>query len=358
MPETVEKFRRSFDAAGWVPDADLPVDEKLHRTREIEYDNDHERDALAAALFAVDDHEDQFARIAAKTPPQFERGEVIARVLGDDHSVESALADLRDDDDDDDDETSHEPRELSEAEKRRRRLERRVERLESHVEELEETVAEKDERIEELTDELSEARREERREIRERRTVSRLERNNERLERERDEARETVDELEGKLERLKTLWKLDHSNFADVNADGDLVPVKMIEQFTKDAIARADESFGLAAGDVVYLRDASGAGESTAKRLAATEPRVVLRDGGLSAAADRVLFEREIPVAPADDVTIQEIDELAVARESAVEAAIEDWERRAEERRRDENAAMVDRLISEHRAGDDAATGN
>jgi len=47
MPETVEKFRRSFDAAGWRPTTDLPVDEKLHRTRETNYDNDHERDALA-----------------------------------------------------------------------------------------------------------------------------------------------------------------------------------------------------------------------------------------------------------------------------------------------------------------------
>jgi len=68
MPETVEKFRRSFDAAGWRPTTDLPVDEKLHRTRETNYDNDHERDALAAALYAYDDHEDQFERIAAKTP--------------------------------------------------------------------------------------------------------------------------------------------------------------------------------------------------------------------------------------------------------------------------------------------------
>jgi len=50
-------------------------------------------------------------------------------------------------------------------------------------------------------------------------------------------------------------------------------------------------------------------------------------------------------------VTVQEVDELAVAREEEVEAAIADWEDRAEERRRDRNAEMVDRLIPEHRAG-------
>jgi hypothetical protein len=77
---------------------------------------------------------------------------------------------------------------------------------------------------------------------------------------------------------------------------------------------------------------------------------VVLRRGGLSDVADRILFEHEVPVAPADDVTIQEVDELAVARESEVEAAIDDWEARAEERRKAQKESMVDQIISEHRA--------
>jgi predicted RNase H-like nuclease (RuvC/YqgF family) len=45
------------------------------------------------------------------------------------------------------------------------------------------------------------------------------------------------------------------------------------------------------------------------------------------------------------------VDELAVARESEVEAVIEEWASRAEKRERQRNAEMVDRLISEHRAG-------
>jgi predicted RNase H-like nuclease (RuvC/YqgF family) len=350
MPETVEKLRRSFDAAGWEPDADLPVDEKLHRTREHAYDNDHERDAMAAALFAVDAYEDQFERISRKVPAGFDRGEVIERVVSGDASVEAVLRELSDDDGGETEESSHEPRELSPEERRIKRLERQVERLESTVEDLRSTLSEKDERIAEYEEELSEARRQERREARERREVNRLERETDRLERERDRERERAEELESKLERLKTLWKLDHSDFADVSAGRDLVPVKVIEQFTRDAIDAADEAYGLAAGDVVYLRDASGAGRSTAERLVETAPRIVLRDGTLPDAADEVLFDADVPVAPAEDVTIQEVDELAVARESEVDAAIEDWERRAEERSRERKAEMVDQIISEHRA--------
>jgi predicted RNase H-like nuclease (RuvC/YqgF family) len=353
MPDTVEKLRRSFDAAGWTPATDLPVDEKQHRTREHAYDNDHERDALAAALFAHDDHADQVERVSRKVPRDVERGRVVKRVLAGEESVEAVLADLEEDEDDGDGGTEHVAREPTAEEKRIRRLEDQVERLEGTVAELEGTVERKDDRIAELESELADARSEERRDVRERREVSRLQRETNRLESALEEERERADALEGKLERLKALWKLDHSDFADVAEEkSGLVPVKVIEQFTKEAIRTADESFGLAEDDVVYLRDASGAGRSTAELLADVNPRVVLKSGGLSNAADVILFEEDIPVAPAAEVTIQEVDELAVARESEVEAAIEGWRQRAEDRRATQKKEMVDRLISEHRAGE------
>ncbi|WP_128477103.1 DUF460 domain-containing protein [Halorussus pelagicus] len=352
MPETVEKIRRSFDAAGWIPNSDLPVDEKQHRTRDHDYDNDHERDAMAAALYAFDDHEDQFSRIAEKVPPRMDRGEVTARVVAGDDSVETALDALSEDDEPDEEETEHTPRELTDDEKRIKQLETQVERLENHVEELNNTIESKEGRIGQLKGDLEAAKSEERKDVRERREVSRLERENDRLERQLDERDERIEELEGKLARLKELWKLDHSNFSDVaEKKAGLTPVKPVEKFTKDAIAEAHDRFGLATDDVVYLRDASGAGRSTAERLAEVDPKVVLAgEGGLSDAADRVLFENEVPVGPADDVTIQEVDELAVTRESEVEAVVADWEERAEERRKDQKAEQLDRLISEHRA--------
>ncbi|EJN59758.1 DUF460 domain-containing protein [Halogranum rubrum] len=350
MPETVEKFRRSFDAAGWNPTTDLPVDEKLHRTRDEDYDNDHERDAMAAALFAFDAHEDQFERITRKVPPRIDRGEVIARVVSGEESVEAVLRELSDDEESEEETTEHTERELSAEEKKIKRLESQVDRLETHVSELQSRVADRDETIEEYKSELSDARRKERREARERREVNRLERENGRLERELEAEEERADELQSKLSRLKDLWKLDHSNFADVAEGRDLVPVKVVEQFTKTAIEQTDEEYGISAGDVVYLRDASGAGRSTAERLAEKKPRVVLRSGGLSDVADEVLFDHDIPVGPADDVSIQEIDELAIARGTDIEAVVADWRRRAEDRQKEQKSEMMDQIISEHRA--------
>jgi predicted RNase H-like nuclease (RuvC/YqgF family) len=358
MPETVEKIRRSFDADGWVPDRDLPVDVKKHRTREEGYDNDHERDAIAAALGAFDAHKDQFERVAAKVPPRQDLAPVLRRVIVDEEPVQAVLDDLAEDDEDEDDEEEHTERELTAEERRIRQLEAQVERLQDHVETLEGTIEQKDDRIAEFEGKLEAARSEQRREARKNREVTRLERETDRLERELENERERNEELEGKLERLKALWKLDHSNFADVaEKKAGLVPVKVIEQFTREAIESADERFGLAEDDVILLRDASGAGTSTARRLAEVGPKLVLRNGQLSEMADRVLFEEDVPVAPAEMVTVQEVDELAVARESEVEEAIEDWESRAAERKRQQSAEMVDRLISEYRASDRGQSG-
>ncbi|WP_424002116.1 DUF460 domain-containing protein [Haloarcula salina] len=351
MPETVEKLRRSFSAAGWEPNRDLPVDEKKHRTREEAYDNDHERDAMAAALSAFDHHADQFDRIASKVPPQFDVGTVVDRVVAGEESVEAVLRDLDDDESEAEETTAHEPRELTEDEKEIKRLRARIDRLESHVDDLKDTIQQKDERIAETESQLEKARSEGRREVRKEREVTRLQRRNDALERKVEEEAEKREALADKLERLKELWKLDHSNFADVSEKREgLTPVKVVEQFTRDAIDDADERFGLVADDVILFRDASGAGRSTAQRLADIDPKLVLRTGNLSDAADEVLFDHDVPVAPADLVTVQEVDELAVAREREVEAAIEDWEERAADRRKERNAEMVDQIISEHRA--------
>ena len=130
MPGAVEKIRRSFDAAGWTPDRDLLVDRKQHRTREVPYDNDHERDAIAAALFAVDDHAGQFERIGEQVPPRLDRDEVIARVVTEETTVEAVISDLEPEESNEESETAEPAPEPDPAQRRIRELENRLDRIE------------------------------------------------------------------------------------------------------------------------------------------------------------------------------------------------------------------------------------
>lgn len=357
MPTTVEKIRRSFDAAGWEPTRDLLVDDKLHRTREVGYDNDHERDAIAAALFAFDHHADQFERIRRKVPATVDTDDVIAEILRTDGSVEAVLQTEEESAPESTPtapETNGEP---AQDERRVNRLERRIDRLETQLEDATEQLTARNDRIETLEDKLDAANRAERRAVRERRTVSRLEREIDRLGRELDRVRDERDDIATTLDRLKELWRLDHDDFDAVAGDRELVPVKPIEKLTVDAIETAADRFGLVTGDVLLLRDATGAGSAAASRLAKIEPRVILKHGGLSDAADAVLFDAGIPIGDADTVRIREIDDLAVANANDVSAVIENWRDLAAERRRQERASLVDQVISEHRADRKRADG-
>ena len=208
----------------------------------------------------------------------------------------------------------------------------------------------RDERIETLEDELDAANRAERKAVRERRTVSRLKREIDRLGRELDRVSDERDQLAATLERLKDLWRLDHDDFDAIAGNRELVPVKPVEKLTVDAIETAADRFGLATDDVILLRDATGAGSAAATRLANIEPRVILKHGGLSDAADEVLFDAGIPIGDADAVRIREIDDLAVANANDVSMVIDEWHERAAERRRQNRVSLVDQVISEHRA--------
>ncbi|MFB6185974.1 MAG: DUF460 domain-containing protein [Halobacteriaceae archaeon] len=350
MPETVEKIRRSFNAAGWTPQTDLPIDEKQHRTRQQVVENDHERDAMAAALYAYDDHHEQFDTIARKTPAQLNLGEVVQKVIGEETALDTVIEELTETTDQDTTEPTEQTHERSPEERRIDQLETQVERLQDKIDDLEDKLDEKNDKIDEYERELSEARRQERKEARERREVARLERKNEQLRREREEAQDTIANLEDKIERLKVLWKLDHSNFSDIDQNNDLVPIKPVEKFTVEALEAANDTYGLAQDDVVYLRDATGAGQQAAEYLANISPKIVLIEGGLTDISDQILFDNEIPIGSAEEVTIREVDELAVARESEVQNQLDSWKEWADRRRRAQKQELVDKLISEHRS--------
>jgi len=344
MPTNVEKIRRSFDARGWTPETDLRVVEKKRATDEWTYENDHERDAAAAALLAHADHAEQFDRVREKTPGDVDEGEVLSRVLVDETTVESAIEKVRDESEDDEGGEGG----TTEEEERIRGLQNKVTDLKSETEDLEERVERKNNRIDELEDELRNARSEQARDVRERDEVERLLRKNDELRRKLKRERRARKATRQKLNRLKKLWRVEHPDFADELGD-DYAVVKAVEEFTKSALDDAEGSFGLREGDIVLLEDASGAGRATAERLASVEPRLVLKNGSMSDEADEILFDAGVPVGEADEVEMRRIDEFGIVRDEDIEDAVHRWEERAEERRLQRNEEMVDKLITEYR---------
>ncbi len=345
MPDGVEKVLRSFDARRWTPDTDLDVRVKKEAAAGSGCGDDHQRDAAAAAVLAYQEFSDVVERAREGAPTQLDGDEVAARVVRGERDVASVVEEMQVERDGDGDGDGDGP---SAEEKEINRLEQRVGRLTQELEEMREKLDSRNQEIDELEREMEAERGKARQEVREAEEVRRLIEENERLKRKLERSRNREEELESRLTRLKKLWKVEYSDLSGAK-DGFTV-VKVVEEFTGSALDRAEESFGLAEDDVVMLLDAGGAGRSTAEHLAAVDPGLVLvGNGGLSDAADTVLFEHDVPVADADTVPTRRVDDLALARESDVEDAVEGWRERARERRRRRDQEMVDDLISEYR---------
>ncbi len=81
MPYSVEKVRRAFSAVSYTPRQDVSVETKIELTAPFQYSNDHERDALSAALDAYRQYRHRFQNLMKRIPPGHDLDEVRARVI-------------------------------------------------------------------------------------------------------------------------------------------------------------------------------------------------------------------------------------------------------------------------------------
>ncbi len=80
-PSAVEKIKRAFNAVLFTPNERIPVEEKVRLAKPLGYGNDHERDALAAAVKAFNTYKNKFAQIDKKTPYHIDPKDVKALTI-------------------------------------------------------------------------------------------------------------------------------------------------------------------------------------------------------------------------------------------------------------------------------------
>ena len=150
MPYSVEKIRRAFNAIPYTPKQSLSVEAKYDLTAQFSYTNDHERDALSAALDAHRSLQNKFRNIAKRVQPGFDLDEVRARVLRG-QSLDAVLADMQGAP------AAAPPAAPPEAAPERQvedervmALDAMVKRLRSYVQELQDDLRERDREVERL----------------------------------------------------------------------------------------------------------------------------------------------------------------------------------------------------------------
>jgi len=344
-PGAVEKIKRAFKAVLFVPNERIPVEEKVRLAKPLGYANDHERDALAAAVKAFNTYKNKFAQIDKKTPSHLDPSDVKALAI-EGKSIEVAL-----------DMLTAPPA----VEKPRGTIPEEAS-TDVRLEELRAQLKKKDEQIENLRSYLNDLRRDvkhmELRVTSQDRVIDRLKskglddvrktkevtiRDSEihRLKKEASEIKKRNSELQSNMDRLKHIRALEFR--------GDKSPVKVIDNLSKDAIAACDKKFGIKAGDVIFAKDAGG-GVEAASILVDRGIKALIRGTPMSHLAEEKFLSSKVPVLSKDDVPLKFVDGYAVLDPGRLDSAIEKWKEYASglEKKKKEEHLMG--IIDEYKA--------
>ncbi|KKH46636.1 DUF460 domain-containing protein [Methanosarcina sp. 1.H.A.2.2] len=354
MPGSVEKIRRSFNAVPASPGIEVSAEEKIALGKTFGYSNDHERDALTAALLTYRSYKNVFMRIEKKAPENADLELIKLHVIRGD-SIEAAIEKVR--------AASIAPEKpgaraapekpeervvdesLLKVRETVQRQGEQIQNLQDYVEELKQSLIAKDRKISKLESRLKGFKKEAYGEVRKSKEVQIRDSTIENLKKELSNKNKTVKELRRRSNKLRKIQKM------EIRGEG--TPVKVIAAFTKESIAETKEKYGLKPEDVVFLENPSGGGAATAQILVEAKVRAVLIPEDISHAAEETFFKGDVPVLRG--IPLERAEDFAMAEPEGLKAAIDAWEKEAGAKRHkakeDELQSLFEEYRSERRRG-------
>ena len=340
MPYSVEKIRRSFSAVPYTPRQDRKEEEKVEATAPFGPANDHERDALFAALEAYRFYKNKFANIAKRVPPGIDLDEVRAGVVRG-MSIEQVLGEL----------SRPAPSAVSEEpppvgapaptpqDERLLQLDGTVKKLRTYIEELKSEIETKDTTIGALESRLARERTGRDRELRRDGEVAKREAQiaslKKRLRKEEKRARG----LAKRVERLR--------RFADLQMGGEHVPVKVLDAFTRDGIRALDDDLGIGEGDVIYTARTSGWGRSAVQELCETGIRAFIVGEVPDERLASAFRDCKVPLL---HLPVQVRGRTATVEHDRLTAAIEAWKQEQQAFLRRQKEELLTSIVQEYRS--------
>ena len=343
MPYSVEKIRRAFNAISYTPKQSLSVEAKYDLTARFSYTNDHERDALSAALDAYRSLQNKFRNITKRVRPGIDLDEVRARVLRG-QPLDAVLTDLQG--------IPAAPKEAEPAtvvpersieDERVMALDGMVKRLRSYVQELQEDLRERDREVERLAQDLRRARSATERKVRRNAELAAKDATIESLREQLRGERRRSRRLKKRLEQMQTV--------AEIEVSDDYTPLKVLDSLTRDGVRSLQEGIGISAGDILYVSRVHGWGRGVVKDLAGMGVRALVIGGEPpDPHLIRVAREAGLPLLPAGAVGPDLRGRTGAAKTGAIEEALGGWEEEQKEYRREQEAERVEYLFKEYRS--------
>ncbi len=329
-PEFVQKVKVSFNAVLYSPKEDISVDKKKSLTANYKLLNDHERDALAAAMDAYNSYKNKLRNVEKRIPAGMDLDRIKAEIIRGTPlktflSVEEKAAKV---------DKKPQIEEVSKEELERKEKIIRELREENKI--LRKQISELKEEIERLRNRIAAISREEHEKIRRDNYIRNLEKEILDLRKQLKRKDEEIEELKSRIGLLKKMKLLEFKGWREV---------KVIRKFTKEEIERAEKELGIGSGDVVYILDSSGGSKALAEALCRKEIKAVIYGSEMSHMAAEVFDEYNVPRISVNEVEILLGDDIAVVN---AEKFDEVYERKLEELK-ERKVDMLEKLVEEYR---------
>ena len=348
-PGAVEKVKRAFNAVLYSPGGDIPSEEKIALGKELGYKNDHERDALAAAISAFKKYKNKFLQVEKKAPTEIDPDEVKALVVRG-YSIENAIAEFvpslaplaRPKAQPEGEQSALEASpDVAALRLQNQQLAEQVRTLRSYLDELRAGLAEKEAALRVAGGKLDRLRDKTAREIKRQHEIKIRDKEIERLRSVLRSERKYIKKLKKKLERQKKAEIIEETR--------GLQKLKPLAAFTRESIQLALEQYGLEKGDWIYLEDASGGGKSTVELLREKEIAGVVAEGEMAPAVREHFLDIGIPVFSGKNLPVQMINKMPFVRQEDVMAACAAWDEEMKERRARLEAEKLESIFEEYR---------
>jgi hypothetical protein len=344
MPFTVEKIRRAFNGVAYTPRQDMSVEAKLELTASFPYQNDHERDALAAALEAFRSHRNKFQNLLRRVPPGYDLDEVRAGIVRG-QALEQVLADLR---------GKEKPREVeapkieidAKRDERISILDGTVKRLKEVVRELQEEVRKKDHEVIRLQSRMKRIRSREDQKMRKDAELATRDAIIASLKKRLRREERTVQKLRKRMDKMRI-----HEGGSP---DERMIPVKVLSSLTREGVKALTDELGIREGDILYVQRIDTWGRSAARDLAHTGIDALVIRASESARVDPQLSamfrEAEVPLVDSESAGIVMKGTIAYADRDRLDEAVRSWEEEQREYRREKKEQLLEDIFQEYRS--------
>jgi len=344
MPFTVEKIRRSFSAVAYTPKQDTSVETKVELTAPFAYANDHERDALSAALDAYRQYRHKFQNLLKRIPPGHDLDEVRARVIRG-QSLEQVIGDMK------------LPAPVTEAvaplvqadvkhDDRVRVLDGMVKRLRTYVTELQEDLKSRDYEIRRLQGRVRQIHTARDAELAKDAEVVKKDAVIQSLKKRLHKEERRNYNLVKRLARIK--------KFAELSMEGEVLPVKVMETLTKEGLRKLMDDVGIEEADIVYVSRTDGWGRSVVRDLAEMRVRaVILKEKVLAESDPRMMpafREAGLPLLSDTAAGVQVRGRHGLSSKDLFDSAIQSWQSQQAEREREKKTEMIEHIFKEYKS--------